>query len=235
MPPAGSTRGKRKNFATRPRRGPRRWPALSGVGRCQWCGARPGSARLHVATRHAPSYGCDLWALIVARSRPRSLSSSSAAEGQRAEAVRSQPSYPRQLLWRNLSTCPIQNSGQVAAEFPLPQRRSQRCSVFDPSASEPPAVQCSVVEEHARGMVHLHGVIIATRDITGQFDLQVMKTGPGGIANLSQAGTFSAPANRKVTVGQSTISVEPGAEYTASLEVKAGGRTYKCRAGGERT
>ena len=91
------------------------------------------------------------------------------------------------------------------------------------------------MEEHTRGMVHLHGVIIATRDITGQFDLQAMKTGPGGIANLSQAGTFSAPANRKVTVGQSTISVEPGAEYTASLEVKAGGRTYKCRAGGERT
>jgi len=55
------------------------------------------------------------------------------------------------------------------------------------------------------------------------------------MANLSQAGTFSAYANRKVRVGQSTISVEPGAEYTASLEVKAGGRAYKCRAGGERT
>ena len=39
------------------------------------------------------------------------------------------------------------------------------------------------------------GVIIATRDITGQFDLQAMKTA-SGIANLSQAGTFSAPANR---------------------------------------
>ena len=72
----------------------RRWPALSGVGQRRWSGARPGRARLHVATRHAPSFGCDLWALIVARSRPRSLSSSSAAEGQRAEAVRSQPGLP---------------------------------------------------------------------------------------------------------------------------------------------
>jgi len=107
--------------------------------------------------------------------------------------------------------------------------------VFDPSASEPPAVHCSVVEEHTNGVVHLHGVVIATRDITGQFSLRVMKTGPGGMANLSQAGTFSASANRKVRVGQSTISVEPGAEYTASLEIEAGGRTYRCRAGGERT
>lgn len=111
----------------------------------------------------------------------------------------------------------------------------QRCGMFDPSASEPPAVQCSVVEKHTNGMVHLHGVIVATRDITGQFNLRVMKTGPGGMANLSQAGTFSASANRKVTVGQSTVSVESGAEYTASLEIEAGGRTYKCRAGGERT
>jgi hypothetical protein len=107
--------------------------------------------------------------------------------------------------------------------------------VFDPSASEPPVVHCSVVEEHTRGMVHLHGIVIATHDITGQFNLQVMKTGPGGMANLSQAGTFSAYAHRKVSVGQSTISVEPGAEYTASLEIEAGGRTYRCRAGGERT
>jgi hypothetical protein len=115
-----------------------------------------------------------------------------AAEGQGAEAVHSQPSYPRQPPWRNLSTCPVQNPGQVAAEFPLPAGRKQRCSVFDPSASEPPSVQCSIVEEHTRGMVHLHGVIIATRDITGQFTLRVMKTGPGSMANLSQAGTFSA-------------------------------------------
>ena len=84
-------------------------------------------------------------------------------------------------------------------------------------------------------MVHLHGVVIATRHVTGQFSLNVIKTGPGGMANLSQAGTFSASANRKVSVGQSTISVEPGAEYTASLEIEAGGRTYKCRVGGERT
>ena len=92
-----------------------------------------------------------------------------------------------------------------------------------------------MVEEHIRDVVHLHGVIIATRDITGQFNLRVMKTCPSGMANLSQAGTFSASANRKVTVGQSTISVEPDVEYTASLEIEAGGRTYKCRAGGERT
>src|SRR5215211_1375321 len=107
--------------------------------------------------------------------------------------------------------------------------------MFEPSASEPPAVQCSVVEEHTNGVVHLHGVVIATRDINGQFTLRVMKTGPGGMANLSQAGTFSAFSNRKVSVGQSTISVEQGAEYTASLVIEAGGRTYKCRAGGERT
>src|SRR3954454_2455703 len=109
----------------------------------------------------------------------------------------------------------------------------QRCGMFDPSASEPPAVQCSVVEEHTNGMVHLHGVIIATRDITGQFTLRVMKTGPGGMANLSQAGTLSAFSNRKLSVGQSTISVEQGAEYSSSLEMEAGGRTYRCRPGGE--
>ena len=39
--------------------------------------------------------------------------------------------------------------------------------MFEPSASEPPAVQCSVVEEHTNGVVHLHGVVIATRDING--------------------------------------------------------------------
>ena len=46
--------------------------------------------------------------------------------------------------------------------------------MFDPNASEPPAVQCSVVEEHTNGMVHVHGVIVTTRDITGQFTLRVM-------------------------------------------------------------
>ena len=104
--------------------------------------------------------------------------------------------------------------------------------MFEPSASEPPVVQCSVVEEHTRGVVHLHGVVIATHDITGQFTLRVIKTGPGGMANLSQAGTFSASANRKVSVGQSMISLEPGALFKASLEIEAGGRTYECRAGG---
>ena len=107
--------------------------------------------------------------------------------------------------------------------------------MFDPSASEPPVVHCSVVEEHTNGVVHLHGVVIATRGIKGQFSLRIMKAGPSGMANLSQAGTFSASAHRKVSVGQSTISVESGAEYTASLEIEAGGRTYRCRAGGERT
>jgi hypothetical protein len=51
-------------------------------------------------------------------------------------------------------------------------------------------VQCNLVEEHTNGVVHLHGVVIATRHVAGQFSLNVIKTGPGGTANLSQAGTF---------------------------------------------
>jgi hypothetical protein len=96
-------------------------------------------------------------------------------------------------------------------------------------------VQCNLVEEHTNGMVHLHGVVIATRHVAGQFSLNVIKTGPGGMANSSQAGTFSASPNRKLMLGQTIISVEPGAQFTASLVLEAGGRSYKCRAQGERT
>jgi hypothetical protein len=96
-------------------------------------------------------------------------------------------------------------------------------------------VQCNLVEEHTNGVVHLHGVVIATRHVAGQFSLNVIKTGPGGTANLSQAGTFSASPNREITLGQATVSVERGAQFTASLVLEAGGRSYKCRAQGERT
>src|SRR5829696_9443463 len=104
---------------------------------------------------------------------------------------------------------------------PLISRR--RCRVFEPS----PAVQCHLVEKHTNGVVHLHGVVVATRHVAGQFRLHVIKTGPGGTANLNQAGTFSASPNRDLTLGQITVSVEPGAQFTASLVLEAGGRSYK--------
>ncbi len=103
--------------------------------------------------------------------------------------------------------------------------------MFEPS----PAVQCHLVEKHTNGVVHLHGIVVATHHTAGQFKLHVIKTGPGGTANLNQAGTFSASPNREVTLGQITISVEPGAQFTASLVLEAGGRSYKCRVQGERT
>ena len=115
----------------------------------------------------------------------------------------------------------------------LGEERIKRCRVFEPSSAPP--VQCQLLEEHTTGMVRLHGVVMATRYIAGQFRLDVIKTGPGGAANVSQAGTFSASPNREIRLGHATVRVEPGAQFTASLVLETEGRTYECRAQGERT
>ena len=89
-------------------------------------------------------------------------------------------------------------------------------------------VRCEIQATKSGGMVTLAGIVHADRSIAGSYSFRVASTGGGGGTDISQGGEFNARPGHAETLGQVMLGGR-GTVYEASLDVSAGGKTYRCK------
>lgn len=87
-------------------------------------------------------------------------------------------------------------------------------------------IQCGVSATTERGMLVIEGVLRAETAIAGNYAFSVKRSGPGGRADIRQAGPFAVPAGQTVTLGR--IAIGPGAAPEIAFTLETGGTTYDC-------
>lgn len=88
-------------------------------------------------------------------------------------------------------------------------------------------VRCEIKATKSGGMVTLAGVVHADKSVAGSYSFRVAGGGGGGSTNISQGGEFAARAGQAETLGE--VMLGGRGAYDASLEVSAGGKTYRCK------
>lgn len=101
-----------------------------------------------------------------------------------------------------------------------------------PAAAAPPFAQAAhydnagpLVSCHIRARRTSNGMLIearafAERDVVGEYDLAITKSGGGNSSEISQSGELDILAGSTVTLGQNELSVEPGARLRAVLTLR---------------
>lgn len=92
-------------------------------------------------------------------------------------------------------------------------------------------VQCLIRAEPTDAGVALEGVVASRGPLSGTYEFDVRKVGPGGTSHSVQSGTFEAPAGKEV-VGSVTLGLESGATYEAKLDLRWQGGEVSCEASG---
>ena len=89
-------------------------------------------------------------------------------------------------------------------------------------------IHCTVEVERAPAGVHLRGRIVSQRDASGDYHLQIVKSGRSGSSRIGQGGRFEAKAHTPIYVGAATMDFGEGAQLSARLTVLSGGGSYSC-------
>lgn len=84
-------------------------------------------------------------------------------------------------------------------------------------------VRCEIKTTRSGGMVTLAGVVHADAVVAGSYSFRVA----GGGTDIAQGGEFNTRAGQAETLGQVMLGGR-STVYQASLDVSAGGRTYRC-------
>lgn len=87
---------------------------------------------------------------------------------------------------------------------------------------------CEVTAEPTRNGLLIEAHASANRNVDGEYDLRIRKSGRGGSSDVSQGGFAAIAAGESVTLGQTELSVERGARVHADLVVRDG-RGELCR------
>lgn len=88
-------------------------------------------------------------------------------------------------------------------------------------------LRCEIRATKASGMITLAGIVHADSRIDGSYSFRVAGGGSGGRTDISQGGEFTAGPGQAETLGQVMLGGS-GAVFDASLDVTAGGRTWRC-------
>ena len=91
--------------------------------------------------------------------------------------------------------------------------------------SEP--VRCEIQTSTANGMVTLEGIVHSDVALSGTYQFRVTGSDGGNSSNISQGGYFTAGPEGAVTLGSVMLGGN-GANYDASLELMADGKTIAC-------
>jgi hypothetical protein len=83
-----------------------------------------------------------------------------------------------------------------------------------------PAVSCDIRTRRTANGVLIEARAFADRDILGEYDLAITKSGGGNASEISQSGEVDILAGSTVTLGQNELSVEPGARLRAVLTLR---------------
>ena len=82
------------------------------------------------------------------------------------------------------------------------------------------AVTCDVRSRRTANGVLIQARAFADRDIDGEYDLQIIKSGGGGSAEINQSGALVLEAGMAATLGENEISIERGSRVRAVLTLR---------------
>lgn len=85
---------------------------------------------------------------------------------------------------------------------------------------EEAAVSCDVRSRRTANRVLIQARAFADRDIDGEYDLQIIKSGGGGSAEINQSGALVLEAGMAATLGENEISIERGSRVRAVLTLR---------------
>ena len=88
---------------------------------------------------------------------------------------------------------------------------------------------CEIAATESGRQIEFQGLVAASSALSGQYRLEIEKSGPSGSVTSRQSGNVTTDPVSPRAVGRMMISVEPGASYKAILTVEAGGRSYECQ------
>ena len=87
-------------------------------------------------------------------------------------------------------------------------------------ASHTDAVTCEVRARRTANGLLIQARAFADRDISGEYDLVITKSGRAGSSDISQSGALNLSAGSSALLGESEISVERGARVRAVLTLR---------------
>lgn len=102
---------------------------------------------------------------------------------------------------------------ETAAPAPAHVERATRASHND-------AVTCEVRSRRTANGLLVQARAFADRDVFGQYDLVITKSGAAGSSDISQSGALDLSAGSSALLGESEISVERGARVRATLTLR---------------
>jgi hypothetical protein len=82
------------------------------------------------------------------------------------------------------------------------------------------AVTCEVRSRRTANGLLIQTRAFADRDISGEYDLVITKTGAAGSSDISQSGALDLAAGSSALLGENEISVERGARVSAVLTLR---------------
>lgn len=83
-----------------------------------------------------------------------------------------------------------------------------------------PIVSCDIRMRRTANGVLIEARAFADRDIAGEYDLAIVKSGGGNTSEINQGGPLDILAGSTVTLGQNELSIEPGARLRAVLTLR---------------
>jgi hypothetical protein len=96
------------------------------------------------------------------------------------------------------------------------------------SGSSDGPVRCEIAASASGGMVTLAGFVHSSKALAGDYTFSVKSAGRSGGADIQQGGDFEADPGEPALLGQVMLGGS-GAIYDATLVVKAGGKTWRCK------
>ncbi|ANP44743.1 curli-like amyloid fiber formation chaperone CsgH [Candidatus Viadribacter manganicus] len=110
-----------------------------------------------------------------------------------------------------LSAAPSASFAEPASDAPAP---------YAEAAYEDAAITCDVRSRRTANGVVIQARAFADRDVDGEYDLRIVKTGGGGSAEISQSGALVLEAGMAATLGENEISMERGSRVRAVLTLR---------------
>ncbi|MGH6950957.1 MAG: curli-like amyloid fiber formation chaperone CsgH [Vitreimonas sp.] len=105
----------------------------------------------------------------------------------------------------------------VAAQQSVAAPSLAHAAHYDDAA---PIVSCDIRTRRTANGVLIEARAFADRDIAGEYDLAIVKSGGGNSSEINQGGPLEIAAGSTVTLGQNELSVEPGARLRAVLTLR---------------
>ncbi|MEQ1493927.1 MAG: curli-like amyloid fiber formation chaperone CsgH [Terricaulis sp.] len=114
------------------------------------------------------------------------------------------------------------SAAPIMAEANAPEPVAPASAHAQPArhASHYDAVTCEVRSRRTANGLLIQARAFADRDISGEYDLVITKSGSAGSSDISQSGALDLTAGSSALLGENEISVERGARVRATLTLR---------------